>query len=130
MFNIKTVDHFALRVRDLEKSAQWYEQALHLKRLQPKEWGPFPIFMVAENGTGVALFPVKTSSPRPLPEGDWIKGDHYAFQVDNENFENAQLHFKQIGLEFEFQDHFHFHSIYFVDPDGHRLELTTPVRAI
>lgn len=128
MFSIKTLDHVALRVCDLEVSAQWYERVLNLKRLQPKEWGPFPIFMTAENGTGLALFPVRTTSPEPLPEGDWIKGDHYAFQVDNDNFAKAQEHFSQIGLDFEFQDHFYFHSIYFLDPDGHRLELTTQVK--
>lgn len=130
MFSIKTFDHVALRVRDLEISAQWYERVLHLKRLQPKEWGPFPIFMITENGTGLALFPSKTCAVQPLPEGDWIKGDHYAFQVDGDNFEKAQSHFDKLGIDFEFQDHYYFHSIYFRDPDGHRLELTTQVKPL
>ena len=130
MFSVKTLDHVALRVTALERSAEWYERVLHLKRLQPKEWQPFPIFMIAENGTGIALFPVRTEGASPLPDGDWIKGDHYAFQVDKDNFDRAQLHFKKEGVDFEFQDHLYFHSIYFLDPDGHRLELTTQVKPL
>ena len=130
MFTIKSLDHVALRVRDMEISAQWYENALGLKRLQPREWGPLPIFMIAENGTGVALFPAQTDSPEPLPMGDWIKGDHYAFRVDNTGFLDAQEHFKEENITFKFQDHYYFHSIYFTDPDGHRLELTTQIKEI
>lgn len=34
------------------------------------------------------------------------------------------------GVEWTFQDHHHFHSIYFNDPDGHHLELTVQVRGL
>ncbi len=130
MFSIKSLDHVALRVKDLEESASWYERILGLKRLQPEEWKPFPIFMTTEDGTGIALFPSRTENPKPLPEGDWIKGDHYAFLVDNVNFNQAQQHLKLEEVTFEFQDHLYFYSIYFRDPDGHRLELTTKVKEI
>lgn len=126
MFQIKTLDHIALRVSNLEASASWYARILCLSRVQAKEWGPFPIFMVAQNGTGVALFPTKTNAPQSLPDGDWLKGDHYAFQVDADHFEQAQKHLNKEGIAFTFQDHFYFHSIYFHDPDGHQLEITTP----
>jgi len=32
---------------------------------------------------------------------------------------------KKRGIKFEFQDHEIAHSIYFRDPDGHQLEITT-----
>lgn len=127
-FQIKTLDHVALRVRDIEISAQWYERVLGLRRIQPEAWGPFPIFMVAENGTGVALFPPQTNTPESLPEKDWIRGDHYAFRVESDHFEAAQQHLKDLEIPFEFQDHHYFYSIYFLDPDGHELELTTQVK--
>ena len=41
------------------------------------------------------------------------------------NFKAAQETLRQKGIEFEFQDHKIVHSIYFYDPDGHLLELTT-----
>lgn len=129
MFEIEFLDHVALRVRDMEESARWYEKVLGLKKLQTVEWGPYPIFMVAGQ-TGIALFPAKTDQPENLPPGDWLKGDHYAFRVDRENFEAAKAHFEEMGLDYEFQDHYYFHSIYFTDPDGHRLELTTEVKQV
>ena len=50
---------------------------------------------------------------------------HLAFKVDRANFEQAQQELKARGIEFEFQDHMISHSIYFNDPDGHQIELTT-----
>ena len=129
-FNIKTLDHVALRVSDLEASAKWYQRVLGLQRIQPEEWTPFPIFMVAENGTGIALFPTRSKAAENLPPGDWIKGDHYAFQVDQSNFERAQEHLNKEQIPFAFQDHLYFHSIYFEDPDDHQLELTTQVKPL
>ena len=125
-FTLQTLDHVALRVENLEYSAAWYGRILGLRRLQPKEWGAFPIFMVSENGTGIALFPT-SKNPDTLPPGNWLKGDHYAFRIDNKEFKNAQEHLRSHSIEFKFQNHTYFHSIYFEDPDGHELEFTSPV---
>lgn len=130
MFQIETLDHVALRVRDIEASAKWYKRVLGLKAIQAKEWGPFPIIMVAENQTGIALFPTRSGAPETLPDGDWIKGDHYAFRVDQENFQKAQEHLRNEQVPFSFQNHHYYHSIYFKDPDGHQLEITTLVKPI
>jgi hypothetical protein len=48
-----------------------------------------------------------------------------ALRVDWANFEAAQEHFRGRAISFEFQDHGAAYSIYFEDPDGLRLELTT-----
>lgn len=37
----------------------------------------------------------------------------------------AQAALRERGIAFQFQDHEVSHSIYFSDPDGHRLEITT-----
>ena len=50
---------------------------------------------------------------------------HLAFRADRENFIAAQDELKKRGIKFEFQDHEISHSIYFYDPDGHQLEITT-----
>ena len=129
MLTLQFLDHVALRVRDINRSAEWYEKTLGLQRLQPKEWGLFPIFMVAGQ-TGIALFPTRSEDAQLPPEGDWVRGHHYAFRVDQENFEKAKAHLTQLGVEWTFQNHFHFHSIYFNDPDGHQLELTVQVKEL
>ena len=116
---IKYLDHIALRVKDLEIAANWYEKVLGLKRVQPEEWKPWPIFMVAGD-TGLALFPEK--------EGQHIAPDHFAFRVDQEGFEAAQQKFRELGINFRIQAHIYFESIYFQDPDGHTVELTVATR--
>jgi catechol-2,3-dioxygenase len=50
---------------------------------------------------------------------------HLAFRADRRNFLAAQEELKRRGISFEFQDHDISHSIYFNDPDGHELEITT-----
>ena len=50
---------------------------------------------------------------------------HIAFRVDRENFDAAQDDLRNRGIAFEFQDHEVSQSIYFQDPDGLQLELTT-----
>jgi catechol 2,3-dioxygenase-like lactoylglutathione lyase family enzyme len=50
---------------------------------------------------------------------------HLAFRANRENFLAAQHELEKRGIKFEFQDHEISHSIYFRDPDGHLLEITT-----
>jgi catechol 2,3-dioxygenase-like lactoylglutathione lyase family enzyme len=50
---------------------------------------------------------------------------HLAFRADRKNFHGAQRELEKHGIKFEFQDHEIAHSIYFRDPDGHQLEITT-----
>jgi len=65
--------------------------------------------------------------PSVDPASKNVKIDHFAFNVSREDFEKAQAHFKALQLDYEFQDHHYFYSIYTRDPDGHTVELTTIV---
>jgi catechol-2,3-dioxygenase len=121
---INFLDHVAIRVVDLKVSAAWYEKVLGLKKYQLPKWGEFPIFMFA-NKSGVALFPANKNDKQLDFSSKNVKIDHFAFNVDNENFEKAKKHFAALDLEFQIQDHYYFHSIYTKDPDGHTVELTT-----
>ncbi|MDN5203058.1 VOC family protein [Fulvivirgaceae bacterium BMA10] len=123
--NLRFLDHVALKVSDIEASANWYEEVLGLKIYRfEKEWGSFPIFALAGK-SGIALFPTKKDYPKPLPPGDFRTMSHLAFNIDRENFEDAKTKLEKHGITYEFQDHDFFHSIYFSDPDGYRLEITT-----
>ncbi|HZE58405.1 MAG TPA: VOC family protein [Chthoniobacterales bacterium] len=72
--------------------------------------------------TGIALF--------PKAEGDQAgRGtalSHLAFLAATKaDFQSAQAELQSKGISFDFQDHGVSHSIYFVDPDGFPLEITT-----
>lgn len=127
-FKIDFLDHVAIRVKDLEVSARWYEEVLGLKRYQPAQWRPFPIFLLAGK-TGIALFPAKMEDQALDPSSKHVKIDHFAFQLSPEDFAKARTHYTQLGLAYDFQDHHYFHSLYTQDPDGHTVELTTLVVA-
>jgi catechol 2,3-dioxygenase-like lactoylglutathione lyase family enzyme len=116
-FVVEGIDHVALAVSDQAASEQWYREVLGLQREFVEEWGDTPAVLMA-GGSGFALFQATPGDTRPLVR-------HVAFRVDRVNFEAAQVSLRGRGISFEFQDHGAAHSIYFEDPDGLRLELTT-----
>ena len=125
-FEVGFLDHVAIRVKDIELSAQWYEKVLGLKRLSIPEWGNYPVFMSCGK-SGVAIFPANLADPEINKQSKNTGVSHFAFNVSKEDFEKAQKHYENLTIEFDFQDHHYFHSIYTKDPDGHTVELTTIV---
>ncbi|GGG39257.1 hypothetical protein GCM10011344_45170 [Dokdonia pacifica] len=123
-FAIEYLDHVAIRVKDIEVTASWYENVLGLKRKVVPEWGEYPIFMLAGK-TGIAIFPATLDDPPLNASSRNVRIDHFAFYVSMENFAKARKKYEALQLEYIFRDHTHFHSIYTEDPDGHTVELTT-----
>lgn len=125
-FKLDFLDHVAIRVKDIDASVTWYQKVLGLKRYQLEKWGDFPIFMLAGK-TGIALFPANENHPQLNQRSKNVKIDHFAFQVSQEAFAKAREHYETLKLDYNFQDHHYFHSIYTKDLDGHTVELTTLV---
>ncbi|GAB4323315.1 MAG: FosA family fosfomycin resistance glutathione transferase [Candidatus Zixiibacteriota bacterium] len=123
-FKLDGLDHVAITVSDLDRSIAWYQDKLGLERVHDDAWGGVPTFMVA-GSTGLALFPVHSDPSRPKTGPGTISIRHIAFRATRVDFEKAQSVLSSKGVEFHFQDHDISHSIYFHDPDGHELEITT-----
>ena len=119
---LEGIDHIALGVRDVERSAKWYMEVLGFERLHEGMWNGVPTF-IGKGNTRIALFPA--SHEPKLSNRREIRMLHLAFRANWENFLAAQRELEKRGIEFEFQDHEIAHSIYFRDPDGHQLEITT-----
>ncbi|HEY4273330.1 MAG TPA: VOC family protein [Candidatus Udaeobacter sp.] len=119
---LEGIDHIAMGVRDIERSAEWYIDVLGFGRLHEGMWNGVPTF-IGEGNTGIALFSA-SETPKPSTHRE-IRMLHLAFRADRENFMAAQRELEERGIKFEFQDHEIAHSIYFRDPDGHQLEITT-----
>ena len=120
MFELEGLDHVALAVRDVERSADWYVDVLGFERRYHGMWEDVPVF-VARDKTAIALFPRKNPSPRRTADGIL----HLALRANRGNFIAAQRDLTSRGIAFHFQDHHISHSIYFQDPDGIELEITT-----
>ena len=123
-FEIDYLDHVAINVADMEKSADWYISVLGLKKYKVPKWGDFPVFLLSGK-FGVALFPANLEDELLNVSSNNVKIDHFAFNVSNSNFDKAVSHYSSLNLDFEVKDHYYFQSVYTKDPDGHVVELTT-----
>jgi catechol 2,3-dioxygenase-like lactoylglutathione lyase family enzyme len=141
---LEGIDHVAMSVHDVEAAANWYIDVLGFERRYEGMWNGIPVF-IGKGTTSIALFPVRSNdeSIRQRTDSPWrtslaavasakaasarggVRVLHLAFRADRKNFLSAQEELKQRGIRFEFQDHEISHSIYFSNPDGHKLEITT-----
>ncbi len=122
-FRVQHIDHLAISVRDIERSAAWYCDVLGLERRPVPEWGDEPT-MVCAGDTCIALFRAPAGAASP-PGRDAVAMRHIAFRVDRLNFERAREAFERMGIDARFADHGIAHSLYVSDPDGHAVEITT-----
>jgi catechol 2,3-dioxygenase-like lactoylglutathione lyase family enzyme len=123
-FNISALDHVAIGVDDVERSCAFYAQVLGFERMIP-QWD-FPV-MMGTGGMGLAIFD-KAIHPSPTPDDTpqpSVRIMHIAFRVDRAGFDVARRELADEELTLTFSDHGVSHSLYFRDPDGHLIELTT-----
>jgi catechol 2,3-dioxygenase-like lactoylglutathione lyase family enzyme len=134
MFKVHHIDHVELFVPDRREAARWYERTLGLSIVPEYErWAEDPQgpLMISSDGGGtkLALFTGEPRGRRPTA------GFHLvAFRVDGAGFlgflghlENAPV-CDEAGEEVRAlkpRDHGQAFSVYFCDPWGHRLEVTT-----
>ena len=125
MFTLQQIDHVALAVTDLEKSIAWYHDVLGLERRYEDAWKDAPAMLCA-GSTCVALFPLRPDDSSARTSSSAQPGmRHMAFRTTYGDLLEAEKNLQERGIPFEFQNHGIAHSIYFADPDGHQLEITT-----
>jgi catechol-2,3-dioxygenase len=78
---------------------------------------------MGELGACVALFQAQSGTVGRAGESVGLR--HVAFMVGKEDLERAQARLRESAVEYRFEDHGNAHSVYFQDPDGNVLELTT-----
>jgi catechol 2,3-dioxygenase-like lactoylglutathione lyase family enzyme len=120
---LERLDHVSLNVADRARSTAWYREVLGLEQLNRPTEDDEPVFL-GRPGLQFGLFQAQRQSPTREPESSGLR--HIAIVVDD--LESAQGHLRSKGIEVRYEDHGNALSVYFSDPDGHVLELTTYVR--
>lgn len=123
-FTVDSIDHVEVFVQDIEAGIRWYSDVLGLKEVA--RWDPHPV-LIGAGGTKLALFKAKAEPSRDEHQsiGEGPNWHLVAWRTTEEGFEAAQRHLAKCGVTFSGPiDHGSARSIYFSDPDGHRLEIT------
>jgi catechol 2,3-dioxygenase-like lactoylglutathione lyase family enzyme len=135
---LKGIHHVAYRCKDAKETVLWYQKMLHMEFVLaiaedkvPSTQAPDPymhIFLDAGGGNVLAFFELPTQPPmgRDPNTPEWVQ--HIAFKVgDRAELLEFKAHLEAQGVEvLGVTDHGMFHSIYFFDPNGHRVELACP----
>ena len=132
---LSRIHHVAYRCRDAKETVEFYQKMLNMdfqlaiaEDEVPSTKAPDPymhVFLDAGNGNVLAFFELP-NSPEMGRDGntpEWVQ--HIAFEVDSiETLEAAKAKLVEHNIDvLGPTDHGIFKSIYFFDPNGHRIEL-------
>lgn len=133
--NIKRIHHVAYRCNNAKETVEFYQRVMGMdfqlaiaEDSVPSTKAPDPymhVFLDAGMGNVLAFFEIPNSPPMQMDPNtpDWVQ--HIAFEVESmEALLAAKSKAEAEGLDVVGPtDHTIFKSIYFFDPNGHRLEL-------
>jgi lactoylglutathione lyase len=132
---VQKIHHVAYRCNDARETVEWYGKHLGMNFVlaiaedqvpSTKEPDPYMhVFLDAGNGNILAFFELPTRPPmdRDRNTPAWVQ--HLALQVDSvDTLVATKARLEAAGIPVVGPtDHTLFKSIYFFDPNGHRLEL-------
>jgi lactoylglutathione lyase len=132
---IQRIHHVAYRCKDAKQTVEWYEKHLGMKFVLaiaenevPSTKAPDPymhVFLDAGNGNVLAFFELPNQPEMGRDENTpaWVQ--HLALKLDSvDTLLVAKAKLEAAGIEvLGPTNHAIFKSIYFFDPNGHRLEL-------
>ena len=133
------VHHVAYRCKDAKQTVEFYKDLLGMdfqlaiaEDKVPSTGAPDPymhVFLDAGNGNVLAFFELPNSDEMGRDENtpQWVQ--HIAFKVETmDDLMNAKARAEARGLDVVGPTHHGiFKSIYFFDPNGHRLELACDI---
>lgn len=133
--SLKRIHHVAYRCHDAKETVEFYQRVLNMdfqlaiaENEVPSTKAPDPymhVFLDAGMGNVLAFFELPNSPKMGRDEQTPLWVQHIAFEVDSiEALLEAKTHIEGQGLDVLGPvNHGIFKSIYFFDPNGHRIEL-------
>jgi len=139
---IEKIHHVAYRCIDAKKTVEWYGKYLNMDFVlaiaenqvpSTKEPDPYMhVFLNAGNGNILAFFelPTQPEMSKDPNTPAWVQ--HLALQVDSvDTLIKTKVKLEADGIEVVGPtDHTIFKSIYFFDPNGHRIELAANTNTV
>jgi catechol 2,3-dioxygenase-like lactoylglutathione lyase family enzyme len=113
---IYALNHITLAVKDMERSFDFYRNVLGFTPLV--KWEGSAYFLV---GQGPASF--WFCLDREAKRQESSDSTHYAFSVEEKDFEALSEKIKASGARIYKENTSPGQSLYFLDPDGHKLEI-------
>lgn len=132
---IRKIHHVAYRCKDAKETVEWYERHLDMRFVlaiaedavpSTKEPDPYMhVFLDAGQGNILAFFELPTRPPMGRDPNTPVWTQHIAFEVESmDKLLETKNRLLASGIDVVGPtDHTLFHSIYFFDPNGHRVEL-------
>ncbi len=138
-FALERIHHVAYRCKDAKETVEFYERVLGMRYTNAFSEDYVPstgaydpymhVFLDCGGGNVLAFFelPNQPEMSRDLQTPAWVQ--HLAFEVaDMDALLSAKAHIEGQGVDVLGPTHHGiFKSIYFFDPNGHRLELATNI---
>ncbi|HIB13376.1 MAG TPA: glyoxalase [Dehalococcoidia bacterium] len=121
MVDINKVGHVVLKVRDLEKSAEWYSRVLGMEIMTRAKDFPMIFLSFGNQHHDIALM--------KAPDGAEMGGlglAHVAMQINGGEEKLRQLYGRLLSAGVSINhvwEHSVSRSVYFLDPDGIELEI-------
>lgn len=139
LFKLRGIHHAAYRCKDARETVEWYGRILGMNYTtafaedhvpSTGEYDPYMhVFLDAGNNNVLAFFelPNQPEMGRDNRTPKWVQ--HIAFRVGSEEeLLAAKGHIQAQGIDVLGPTHHGiFKSIYFFDPNGHRIELATDI---
>ena len=132
---LQKIHHVAYRCKDAKETVEWYERHLGMRFVlaiaedavpSTKEPDPYMhVFLDAGAGNILAFFELPTRPPMGRDPNTPVWTQHIAFELESvDTLRETKARLEAAGIEVVGPtDHTLFQSIYFFDPNGHRLEL-------
>ena len=139
---IQKIHHVAYRCINAKQTVEWYTKHLDMGFVLaiaedevPSTKAPDPymhVFLDAGNGNVLAFFELPNSPPMDRDHNTPSWTQHLAFEVGTlAELEAQKAKLEAAGIEvIGVTDHTIFKSIYFFDPNGHRLELAVNIATL
>ena len=120
---IERIDHIALVVTSVETSVAWYLDMFGFESFGTSSGSS--VTYVGNSSIRLAMLEASDESPFSPPVNQGARACHFAFRTNGAGYVGYQNKLDREGISYDKLTHIDSQSIYFSDPDGYVIEVTT-----